>query len=547
LSVRALLPDISCLQIERVTVDGDRVVIAVQAIPAASNCPLCGQPSERIHSRYIRKLGDLPWHGKAVRLELHVRKFFCSSAQCPRHIFAERLPTVVKPNARTTNRLHEAHCLIALALGGEAGSRLASSLSMRTSPDTLLRRIRNMPLPAHSGVRVLGVDEWAWRRGHRYGTILCDLERRRLVDLLPERSAESLRVWLQQHPEVTIISRDRGDDYIKGARAGAPQAVQVADRWHLLRNLRDTLMRAIDRHHTPVRQTLETLQTKQNKETLLDEREVIDLEPERETIKSTRAQADSANRRARRLRRFDEVRRMHGQGVSLRAIARHLKLERATVRRYVRADVFPERAQRRRPRQTDRFLNFLKQRWQEGCRNAAQLARELEAQGFKGSYHGVRRQLARWRPSRCRAVANEKRGACLSRRLSTRGLAWLLLKADTDRSSDERALIQALEDRSPELKETAELGRQFSDMVRQRRLEAWDGWLTRARAPNVVKEMRGFADGLLEDEPAVKAALQLPWSNGQVEGQVNRLKTIKRQMYGRANFELLRRRLLAKC
>ena len=296
-----------------------------------------------------------------------------------------------------------------------------------------------------------------------------------------------------------------------------------------------------------MRQTLENLQTKQYKETLSDEREVTDLESELETIKSTRAQADSANRRARRLHRFDEVRRMHGQGVSLRAIARHLKLERATVRRYVRADAFPERAQRRRPRQTDRFLNFLKQRWQEGCRNAAQLARELKEQGFKGSYHGVRRQLARWRPSRCRAVANEKKGARLSRRLSTRGLAWLLLKAHTDQSSDERALIQALEERSPELKETAELGRQFSNMVRQRRLEAWDGWLTRARAPNVVKEMRGFADGLLEDEAAVKAALHLPWSNGQVEGQVNRLKTIKRQMYGRANFDLLRRRLLAKC
>jgi transposase len=435
-----------------------------------------------------------------------------------------------------------------MALGGEAGSRLANSLSMATSADTLLRRIHDLPLPARSAVRVLGVDEWAWRRGHRYGTILCDLERHCLVDLLPERSAESLRVWLHQHPEVEAISRDRGDDYIKGCRAGAPHAVHVADRWHLLRNLRDTLKRVVDRYHVSVRQSIESLRAKQLESMPHAHVEQVDLESSKEEPKLCRARAASADRRERRLHRFKEVRHLYDQGISLRAIARRLQIQRATVRRYVHAEAFPERARPRRRRQTDQFVAYLSQRWQEGCHNAAQLAKELTAQGFKGSYHSVRRQLARWRPKGSSAGRHEQKPVrSIPRHVSPSRLAWLLLKAEKDRSPEERDLIQALEERSPELKEAMELSRQFMEMVRQRRPEAWDAWLARASSPSTGSEVRAFARGLQEDEKAVKAALILPWSNGQVEGQVNRLKTIKRQMYGRAGFDLLRRRVLARC
>jgi transposase len=201
------------------------------------------------------------------------------------------------------------------------------------------------------------------------------------------------------------------------------------------------------------------------------------------------------------LQRFEEVRQLHAQGISLRAIARRLNIERETVRRFVRAEVFPEWRQSRRRRKTDQFLGYLKKRWEEGCHNAAQIARELASEGFKGSYHSVRWQMARWRH---RPTAPDRRARPTLLPLSSRRLAWLLLKSDTDRTSQESLLIQALEEQSLEIKEMAEIGRQFTDLVRRRRPGAWEDWLARARAPTAIKELRAFAAGLQEDESAVK-------------------------------------------
>ncbi len=233
--------------------DAHSVKIPLRATAREAHCPPCNHPSDRVHSRYERKLADLPWQGQAVRIHIEVRRFYCPVWQCPRRIFAKRLPFATA-FARTTSRLRSLHTDIALFLGGEAGAHLAKRLAMTTSPDTLLRRIRQMPWPAVSPVCVLGVNDWSFRHGQRYGTILCDLERRCAVDLLPERSADALSQWLVAHPEVAIISRDRADDYIKRASAGAPQALQVADRWHLLRNLRDALRRLVDRLPSKIRE-----------------------------------------------------------------------------------------------------------------------------------------------------------------------------------------------------------------------------------------------------------------------------------------------------
>ncbi len=398
-----------------------------------------------------------------------------------------------------------------------------------------------MPPAQPAAVRVLGVDDWAWKKGRRYGTILCDLERRRPVDLLPERSADSFASWLKEHPGVEIISRDRGEEYTKGASQGAPQAVQVADRWHLLLNLREALMRAVDRHHAGVLEAARAVAAGQEAEHPAAEMPTVAPAPA--PASPSRAVAQSQHRRARRLERYQRVLELDGQGVSLRAIARRLGMHRGTVRRWLHAGSFPERARRHATSGVDPFVDDLRRRWDEGCRNAARLTEEIRAPGFRGSYLMVRRRVALWRQGGSVSGQSSRPGPTV-KRPSSRGVSWWLLTESTELEPDERGFLDALWARCPELRTATELASEFAAMVRQRQSGQWDSWLARVQAPGVARELRGFAEGLRQDEAAVKAALSLEWSNGQTEGQINRLETLKRQMYGRAGFPSLRCRFL---
>ena len=334
-----------------------------------------------MHSRYVRRLGDLPWQGRISQFDLLTRRFRCCASKCPRRIFAERLPKVALPRVRRTARLAEAQHRIALTAGGEAGARLASSLAMPVSGDTLLRLIRASPLPEVPTPRVVGIDDWAWRRGQRYGTLVVDLERNRPVDLLPDRDAQTVATWLQRHPEVEIVARDRAGAYADGVRCGAPAAVQVADRFHLLRNLGDALARALDRHGRDLRAAATEAA-----------RPVQDKEPmPAAAFPAAAIERHAPDRHAVRRARFNEALALHGQGWPVRRIARVLGADRKTIRDWLRSGEFPSWRHRPRGSSVDRHAEHLDRRWGEGCHNAAQLWREIQDQGFRGRLRTVQR------------------------------------------------------------------------------------------------------------------------------------------------------------
>lgn len=488
---------------------------------------------------------DLPAQGLAVRVELHVRKFFCDLTECARRVFAERLPSVAPSYARRTSRLAAAQTQIALALGGEAGARLAADLAMTTSADTLLRSVRRAG-PVESIVpRVLGVDDFAFRRGRTYGTILVDLERRRPIDLLADREAASLAQWLRQHPGVEIITRDRAPAYADGARQGAPAALQVADRWRLLRNLGDAVERVLSREHTALKAAAGALEA----EATPAVEDLTERPPQTSAAPTSKVTAEREAKRQRRVDRYDEARQLWAEGHSKRTIGRKLDISRQTVRRMLAADVFPERATPHRRHSLDRYAEGLKRRWDEGCHNAAHLWRELNERGYRGCQATVRAYLRRWRPGgrtrpgrKPKSELNEPRVTTIAAP-SPRQAMWLITRSEDDVEESKRALRAKVLETCAAAATVSVLALEFASMVRARRSGDLDAWIARAKASG-LPDLASFARGLERERPSIMAALEVRWSNGQVEGQVTRLKLLKRQMYGRANFDLLRARVL---
>jgi transposase len=513
-----------------------------------------------------------------VRLQLNVRRFFCDNPACQQRTFVERLPGVVRSCARRTTRLADIQRQIGLALGGEAGARSALRQAMPVSADTLLRLASHTELAPAAIPKVLGVDDWAWKKGQTYGTILVDLEQHCVVDLLTDRTADTLATWLREHPGVEIISRDRGGSYAEGARRGAPDAVQVADRWHLLANLREALQRLLTRKHTALPSVphgddkvsqpaaapavLDTAAVEELATTVpvasatadLGQGDATQVASEPRVVAATKDQLLRQQRRARRRSRYAEVMRLHAEGVSVRQIAQHMGMGRQTVRRYLNHGAFPEITRRRKlPSILDRWEPYLLERWQAGCHNALQLYREIREQGYVGSCPLVSRWAARYRkeqPETPKAVSaatpapSSIQVQSTMRRLSPSQVAWLLVQQPADLTEDEHVALDKLQKAVGEIATAYTLAQDFVHMVRERTVDALADWIARAAA-SCVAELSSFATGLQRDLAAVTAGLSLPWSNGQVEGQINRLKLIKRTMYGRASFDLLRKRVLA--
>lgn len=536
-----LLADSQALALESLTASDTQVVLVVKTIQPTASCPCCQQPTSRVHSHYQRTVADLPWQGVSVQLQLRTRKFFCINKSCLRRVFCERLPRVVVAYGRQTVRFSNALHLIGMMLGGQAGAKLASGLRMSISPDTLLRRIRQSQLPIHGTPRVLGVDDWAWRKGHRYGTILVDLERHQPIELLPDRETLTLANWLKAHPGVEIVARDRSKAYESGIRQGAPAAIQVADRFHLLQNLAETLEQVFNENTQALKAINAT-----------DDRQAPAIvtvpPPEIEPRDEVRAQ----HSRARRLAAYQQVWELHNSGWTNKAIAQHLGIGAKTVYRYLLSPTFIERRERkdRGSSHLDPDKSYLLHRWNSGCHQARVLFEELISRGSKTSYSSVARYVRCLKadlglPKLQGHTPSSQPRLIKSQQLplTPRRATWLVLRRTEHLDADEKQRLTHLQTQCPALEKAVTLTQDFAQMVRQRQPDQFDSWLEKATQSQLPAFIR-FAKGLNDDYDAVKAGMTLPWSNGQVEGQINRLKVLKRQMYGRAGLNLLSRRFL---
>lgn len=551
----ALLPHATGLRLEQALIESQAVIFVVAATARTSRCPLCSRRSSRIHSRYCRTLNELPLIGRRAWLQLRVRRFYCQNHRCRRRIFAERFPQLTIPYGRRTHASRSVLVQIGLALGGNAGVRLAQRLAMPATRSTLLRLVEQAPLPPTPTPRVLGVDEWAKRRGRGYGTILVDLERHEPVDLLPDRTAMTFAAWLRQHPGIEVICRDRSGSYADGARQGAPDAVQVADRWHLLANVGEAVERVLNRKRVQLREAAIAVDRVQAE---TDDQAVVVAPPpspeEAHPKTPTKAQREQAEHRDRRKARYDAIVRLHQQGMSLQRIARETGVGRKTVRRFLRAGSFPERAKPpRRPTLLAEYDGYLRKRWMEGCHNAWQLWEEICEQGFTGSAPTVRRYVASWRAEPARHGLAARRGRSdeipspplpqPTRVRSPRQARWLLLHPEERLRPDEQLYRAKLLEVDADIRLAKELADRFATLVRERRSQQLEPWL-QAAEHSELEEFREFAVGIRRDHAAVEAALIYEWSSGQVEGQINRVKMLKRQLYGRASLPLLKKRVL---
>ncbi|MFK7604216.1 ISL3 family transposase [Deinococcus sp. SM5_A1] len=520
----------------------ERVAVVATSIQPTSVCPKCGTCSARIHSRYRRHLSDLPACGAAVTLELSVRRFMCQEPSCRQQIFCERFVAGLSPYVRRSGRAIATIQHVSVVLGGNAGAALLTRMQCVVSASTVLRAARLLPPVVRPVPEVIGVDDFAFRRGHVYGTVIVNLETRTPIDLLPDRSAGTLATWLKQYPHIKVVSRDRSLEYEKGICEGAPTAQQVLDRWHVLKNCREALERQLGRDRTAI---LEICQ---------------DQVPVPSPPRTQSEQLRRTERQQERQKVFGQIHAFSKGGRSQRAISRKLHLSRGRIRGALTAKTQAPTGRRQRLAGIlEPFLPHLQHRFAEGERNAGQLLRELRQQGFPGS----RKRVAQWMQMRRTVPAKTTPGPYVASAVKSgaiptsaqtaigmtdrpwtfQRLIWVMLRDQTKLGADDHQVLAAIKARSEAVSLAHGLTQAFTLLMRERRLHGLEPWFQSAKSSG-LPDFVTFARGLERDAVALKAALLLPWSNGPVEGIVNKIKLIKRQAYGRASFQLLRQRVL---
>jgi len=577
----SFLPLPAGLYIESIQKTESGLVVSVVSTSPTSCCPLCAWPSSSVHSYYHRSVRDVPCGRQSVRLALTVRKFFCRNAGCRRKIFTERLPAFVEPWAQMTVRLSEEIQAIGLSTGGSQGTRLSARLGICTSWMTILRRIMDLPPSAAGSVVALGIDDFSFRRGRKFGTILVDLDAHAVIDMLADRSSQSAADWMRQHPEIDDVSRDRGKDYTQGASEGAPQAIQVSDRFHLMKNLVEAIEPEVARCYKQLRQAqlpLPSLDLPRADEWRpapdgdAERKRLARLADKQERfvqVKDFLSQGLSPKESAQRLampvrtvyrwqeregcpahqpqrtqqtdkqERFEQAKALRLRGLSQKEIAGRLAIGVRTVQRWQGRETSPASQPRRKRRSIfDPYAPYVLSRWQQGCRDIELIFQEIREQGFQGSLHTVYRFVKALRLQSLPLAAPS-----VLDRVSIQKAIWLIARPDEKLKAHERSDLQELCQASQELAALHMLVQTFGQMVRKREGHRLQDWMKQVETSG-FRDIKRFAQGLERDKEEVLAGLTQVYSNGQVEGQINKLKLIKRQGYGRAGFPLLRQRVL---
>jgi transposase len=522
-----------------VTVDG--------GLPPA--CPRCGALSNSRHSTYSRTLRDLSAQGAPVIVRARLGRWRCRNLKCDRRIFAERLPGLAAPLSRQTSRLAEIVRLLGHSAGGRPSERLMRRLGMPVSDTTILASLKHRAKASSENrvgvvVCIAGVDDWAWRKGSHFGTIIVDLERHEVVDVLADRSAATTACWFRQHPSVEVVSRDRAGLYAEGAREGVPQARQVADRFHLLQNFRETVERQLGRYEAPVPEARVSP----------DDGHVTAAPPSdcgSDVAEQTRLM--HRGRLAARQQLFDEIRALFEGGNSIGEIARKLGLGRRRVERWVRRIDLPDRnTMASTPSNPAYFSVLLERRWAEGITKVRHLLDEIRRRGYTGPFTHLARFLSPWRSGQPSLEGPEQEEAApvrvrmldpmTGRVISPLTAAALCVKPRGQMTARQVLTVDALKAASPEFTAMRRLAMRFRGLLRGGTVDELDAWLIAARASGIYG-MQRFARTIRQDVEAVRNAVLEPWSNGQTEGQINKLKTLKRTMYGRASVDLLRARM----
>lgn len=548
--LQCLLPSLSLLHLDgyEMTVGDQRLTLTLTSTQTQVACPICGQLSHRIHSHYTRTLADLPCVAFSLSLIIHVCKFFCPNPDCRRRIFTERLPEVAEPWARKTVRFVQRLQSIGLALGGAAGARLSDRLGITICGSTVLNQLGKLQLPEFEIPKILGVDDFAFRKGHNYGTILVDLETHQPIALLADRKAETLVAWLDAHPGIEVLSRDRSKTYKSAMTEGAPDAIQVADRFHLVKNLSETLEQAFGNY----RSELKAAEKSQHQDTIAEAPEATVLAIAKPTATEKSQQRIRQNQQ-RKIEQQKTIKALRAEGCTQTATAQKVGVSLKTVERYSRLPDFPE-VPPRRPTFGRSVLNPYKQQllgwWNEGIREPSILMKLLEPWGFEGSLRTLQRYISGLREAQGLPPVRIKVNKALPKVVdpqtppfTPRQAAYFVVLDPENRQAGETELLEQLVQQHEDVALLVELADEFLQLLRKRQADAFDDWLMKA-VSCTIKPLQTFAKGLFDDYAAVKASMNSEVSNGPVEGLNNKLKMLKRQMYGRASLELLEKRFV---